>query len=294
MNKIKQIVTHNGKFHSDELIACAIVRLACGRIIPVIRSREVQGYLDDPNTIVVDVGGTFDSAWGNFDHHQRDAELVRRSNVPYSSAGLVWASIFGRELCQDTSVWEAVDRKMAIIDASDNGVGPAMDELRISLQEILSSFNTTWLEDGGGADTAFETTLAIATQVLRRWIAQAEAAVKATNLVEAACAKDPEILRLPQAMPWHDTFFTAGNRTQQFVIFKGGEGDWRLQCIPPTLEESFKQRTPLPETWAGLRGVDLEAASGVRGAVFCHKGRFIAGSSTQDAVEEMARLALTQ
>jgi len=293
MNKITQIITHNGKFHTDELIACAIVRLACGRIIPVIRTREVQGYLDNPNIAVVDVGGTFDSAWGNFDHHQRDPELVRRSNVPYSSAGLVWASVFGRELCPDTSVWEAVDRKMAVVDAADNGVGPGLDAERISLQEVVSSFNTTWLEDSGMADAAFETTLAIVTQVVRRWIAQAEAAVKATNLVEAACAKDPEILRLPQAMPWHETFFST-DRSHQFVIFKGGEGDWRLQCIPPTMEESFKQKTPLPEAWAGLRDTTLEKVSGVAGATFCHKGRFIAGATSEDAVEEMARLALAQ
>jgi len=291
MNQITRIITHSGKFHSDELIACAIIRLFNG-MAPVVRTREITtAMLEDPSIAVVDVGGVYAPESSNFDHHQTGAP-VRADGRPYSSAGLVWAAL--RPSGKGEAAWETVDRKMTVIDASDNGMGPALDPERISFQEVISTFNTSWLEDPADVDDAFASALVVVTQVLRRWLAQAEASAQATEMVEEACIADPTILRLPRPMPWHETFFAQSGRTHQFVIFKGGEGDWRLQCIPPTMEESFKQRTPLPEAWAGLRDTALEKVSGVAGTVFCHKGRFIAGATSEDAIEEMARLALAQ
>jgi len=55
----------------------------------------------------------------------------------------------------------------------------------------------------------------------------------------------------------------------------GVEGTWRVVAIPPE-QNSFAQKRPLPESWAGLTGDDLVAQTGVKGAVFCHKNRFIA------------------
>ncbi len=52
-------------------------------------------------------------------------------------------------------------------------------------------------------------------------------------------------------------------------------GHWKLRGIPPNSEEKMKVRLPLPLEWAGLLDEDLKSASGISGAIFCHKGRFI-------------------
>jgi len=46
----------------------------------------------------------------------------------------------------------------------------------------------------------------------------------------------------------------------------------------------MKVRTPLPQEWAGLLDEDLKRASGIRGAIFCHKGRFISVWETKEDV----------
>ena len=75
-----------------------------------------------------------------------------------------------------------------------------------------------------------------------------------------------------------------------FVVVPRG-GDWTLGGIKLS-NDTFEQRADLPEAWAGLSDAALEAASGVKGAKFCHKARFIAVASTREAILQMADLAI--
>jgi uncharacterized UPF0160 family protein len=179
---------------------------------------------------------------------------------------------------------------MEIIDASDNGVGPGIAADRISIQEVISSFNSTWGEGIEASDRMFNVAVGVAKLILARWIVQAESILQASDIVESACKADSTIVRLSKMVPWHSTFFNE-NRPHKFVMYQAGPDDWRLQAIPPSMEESFAQRQPLPEQWAGLRGEVLEEASGVMGATFCHKGLFICGAKTKEAIERMAVIA---
>jgi uncharacterized UPF0160 family protein len=74
----------------------------------------------------------------------------------------------------------------------------------------------------------------------------------------------------------------AGHRTE-FVIHPGPDGSWRAAAIPPKLD-SFAQKRSLPEAWAGLTDADLEAVTGVEGARFCHKNRFITVFETREGL----------
>ena len=69
--------------------------------------------------------------------------------------------------------------------------------------------------------------------------------------------------------------------------------DWCVTGIR-SAEDGFALRADLPAAWAGLTGADLEAASGVPGASFCHNGRFIAAAKTREAVLAMADLAVAE
>lgn len=67
---IPKIGTHNGTFHSDEVLACYMLKvLPEYREATVVRSRDPQ-VLGDCE-IVVDVGAVYDHDKLRYDHHQR-------------------------------------------------------------------------------------------------------------------------------------------------------------------------------------------------------------------------------
>ena len=71
-DKIVKIATHNGRFHSDEVFAIAILKKFYSNI-EIIRTRDKK--LLSQADIRVDVGGRYDSKTGDFDHHQKDLLL---------------------------------------------------------------------------------------------------------------------------------------------------------------------------------------------------------------------------
>lgn len=74
MNDRKVIGTHDGSFHCDEVLACAMLRL-----IPEFKDAVVKRSRDpvvlEACDIVVDVGGVFDPQTHRYDHHQRYVAL---------------------------------------------------------------------------------------------------------------------------------------------------------------------------------------------------------------------------
>jgi len=287
---MKKIITHDGKFHTDEVMSIAIMTLTfpgCGS--KVVRTRKVT-YEDmtDPEVYVIDVGDDFNPQLNNYDHHQNRGP-IRSNDIPYSSAGLIWEE-FGRQLVLDERTWVLVDAKIQQIDAADNGY--IKDLTENSLQSIVNSFNTAWNESKDVEHSMFCGAVQFMTTILSRWIIQAQAKVDAEDLVNKAIdeAVGEIYFELPKPMPWHDAFFTK-ERNKKFVIFQSGPEDWRVQCIPPSMEESFKQRCPLAENWAGLRNEELEMTSRIPGANFVHKGRFIGGAKTREAAIKMAEMS---
>lgn len=59
--KYEKIVTHNGKFHADEILAIALL-FNFGYELPFERTRDknkLEHYLKDPSVIVIDVGKNY-------------------------------------------------------------------------------------------------------------------------------------------------------------------------------------------------------------------------------------------
>lgn len=80
---LKKIVVHAGNAHLDELTACAVA-IAVQKIgwpkvdwnlAPVIERHDPSvGELEDPEVLVLDVGGRYEPEKSNFDHHQLPRE----------------------------------------------------------------------------------------------------------------------------------------------------------------------------------------------------------------------------
>ena len=76
--KRTKIVTHNGKAHRDEYLACCCIMFDAyrrGQLTYIERRMSGESDLACRDTWVVDTGGIWDPAMLNFDHHQDDSAL---------------------------------------------------------------------------------------------------------------------------------------------------------------------------------------------------------------------------
>ncbi|MGI4941234.1 MAG: MYG1 family protein [Janthinobacterium lividum] len=302
MPPVPTLVTHNGKFHCDEVFAYAVLRHALGVQQPgvdhiLVRTRDpvVIGSGD----VVWDVGLHFDVAANRFDHHQRGAP-ERPDGTPFSSAGLVWQS-YGRRavesLLGDGRLADAIaaDLDQGIvrrIDEVDNGVSAGPDKL--GLAALIGDFNPPWDQERGNLaeDAAFLQAASLADGVLRRRVDQVRARLLAEAEVVAAHAAsaDPRVLELDRNMPWKNAVFVHGLPVL-YAVYPASNGNWMVDTMPPD-PASFAQRLPLPEAWAGLPEAELPAATGVPDAVFVHLRRFVGAARSRAGAVAMARQSI--
>ena len=104
------------------------------------------------------------------------------------------------------------------------------------------------------------------------------------------------ILEIPaQTFPWLEdvvNYNKTHNNNVKFVIFPYSAGGWAAQCVPPSVEEEFKQLVPFPKEWAGGNGKTLPKISGIPEATSCHRFRFFARATNKQAIIEMCKIAM--
>lgn len=294
------LVTHSGGFHADELLSSVILT----RLFPdaeIVRSRAPEWITPAPDRIIYDVGGAYDAESRIFDHHQRGAPL-RDDGQPYSSFGLVWKH-FGRDYIASfgvpaehvESVHASVDGNLVLpIDLVDNGaISPSGPLASLSLSSLLETLKPDFDDrDGDADDQAFQRALVVARSFVEAGVARSAAKLRAEALVTKAieATGSGRVLELPMGMPFRAAVVKAGADHLLFVVHPRDK-DWCLTGIRRS-DEGFELRADLPASWAGLTNHDLEVASGVEGATFCHNGRFIAAAKTREAALAMAEIAV--
>jgi len=281
------IATHNGNFHADDVFSIAALK----HVFPsfkLVRTRdqEVIAKAD----IVLDVGGEYDADAGRFDHHQRGGAGERDNGIPYSSFGLIWQK-YGLEICDgNQKVANAVDAGLvSIIDADDCGYGERAEG--ISLSRTISMFNPSWQEESD-FDAGFDEAVEFASRLLTRFIASANGGISAKAIVTQAIedAEDPRVIVLEKYIPWKKTVLKLSEEAL-YVLYPSQTGQWRIQTVPVE-QGSFDNRKPLPKAWAGLSGTELQEATGIDDAMFCHNGLFIGGAESFESTMKMATIAI--
>ncbi|THF47370.1 MYG1 family protein [Allorhizobium terrae] len=298
------LVTHSGGFHADELLSSVILT----RLFPnakIVRSRSPEWITPAEDRIIYDVGGLYDAGRRIFDHHQRGAPL-RDDGQPFSSFGLIWKH-YGRDYLAASNLPEAhieavhtsFDGSFVLpVDLVDNGaLSPATagQLAGLTLPALLETLKPVFDEtDPDAEDRSFHEALAIARSFVEARISKSAAKLRAETMVEQAIerAGQGRILELPMGMPFRPAVVKAGADHLLFVVHPRGN-DWTLTGIRRA-DEGFDLRADLPASWAGLTNADLEAACGVKGATFCHNGRFIAAAKTREAALAMAQLAVNE
>jgi uncharacterized UPF0160 family protein len=261
--------THDGSFHADEVTACAL--LITFNVVDrhqVIRSRDMVKL--QQCEYICDVGGFYDPQEKWFDHHQVNYL------GEHSSAGLVLEYL--REAQKITMhEYELLRGTLVMgVDAHDNGRAPQQFGY-CTFSHVISNFVPIDYDSSDAEmNEAFFRALDFAIGHLQRAIERFHYNLSCRNTVEEAMKRYSDCLIF-------DSFFALDgeNHPALFIIMPSGS-HWKLRGIPPCSEDRMNIRMPLPMQWAGLLDEQLKRISGIPGAIFCHKGRFISVWETQE------------
>lgn len=285
-------VTHNGKFHADEVFATAVLQ----RLYPnleVTRSRD-QGVIESGN-FVYDVGGIYDHKARRYDHHQNGA-LKREDGLTRSAFGLIWLH-YGLEYCDgDEDVWQLIDKRLVRgIDAGDNGERKTIEDLRapeFGISQMIELFNPIPGSPEEQADVQFALAVGQAAQLLDRLSQRSRAELDSAEQVRARQnqASSPRYALLDRYVAMSEC--VAEIEGLEYVVFPDEANDtWQVYAIPVP-GEPFTQKRPFPEHWAGLRDAELAKVTGIPDALFCHSKRFLAVAKSREGAIRLLEFAL--
>ncbi len=268
--------THDGSFHADEVTACALL-LLFNQIDrdKIVRTRDSARL--EKCDFVCDVGGILNPSKHLFDHHQADY----KDNM--SSAGLVLAYLRDQGIVENDLYRFLTLALIKGVDDHDNGQDPQIPGL-CTYSHIITNYNPIPNDaPPEEQDKNFFEALDIALGVLQRLYKRYNYICECKNIVSATMKQEKEYLLFEKSIPWLEAFFEMGGQEHRakFVIMPSGN-HWKLRGIPPTFLRKMEVRQPLPYEWAGLLEDELKSISGIPGAIFCHKGRFISVWETKE------------
>lgn len=284
----RSLGTHNGTFHADEVTASALLLLF--DLIDkdkIYRTRDPQ--ILENCEYVCDVGGVYDYSIKRFDHHQVEYQ------GPLSSAGMILLYLKEEKIMPDKVYRFYRDCLVHGVDLHDNGqmnLEPGV----CTFSHIISNFMPIeYSASGEDLDKAFFKAVDFTYSHLDRMQKRFKYTLSCRRQVEQEMSNSSVCLFFDKSLPWIENFFSLGGETHsaRFVIMPSSE-HWKLRVIPPSLKERMKIRTPLPEKWAGLHEEDLKQVTGIQGAVFCHKGRFISIWETKEDAMKALELIIKE
>lgn len=310
-----EIITHSGKFHTDEVFAVAFLMKIHDVIdfshIKLDRTREkskISSALSNPLIYVVDVGGEHKPEKNNFDHHQKNCnESYSGFTIPLSSFGMVYQH-FQDRLFGDLGDRATGDMKRKFyktfilpIDAADNGVpdveykfGSTLFHCRnyygLTLQSIISSFNHSDVSDFEFQDNRFKMAVNIARGILENWVSTTIRKVVEFELcdkrVRSCISPMQEIVVFDERFPYSKALFAFEqeyNKTHwnkwkiQLIVVPNADGEsWNIHTVHE--QNKFKLRTPI------IIRCDEN--------IYVHKNRFFAKTNDKNMAIGLAQESL--
>lgn len=246
-----KVFTHDTAFHADDVMAVALLRYA-GFDFEVIRTRNaalLSDALTDPEILVLDVGGSYEPALLNFDHHQ-DASMT-------SAAGLIYEQ-FKDAICP-IDAQPFFGNFIASIDAIDtnrDNIFALWNTLPRGFRNtsgIIGGFNRE-VTDAALQNKQFEKAVDFTMEIIRNEIYKAEK--KARSEADYTNRKI-----LANGVVVFDEFSTVWKEKNEhiFAVLPHANG-WQIQSIDTTVAK-------VPENIADYEGFVFRHASGFMAVV---------------------------
>lgn len=299
-----RLVTHNGSFHYDEILASALLR----KLYPsaeIIRTRNLDEIKDED--IAYDVGRIFDPARKRFDHHQNtfDETYSPKYNIKLSSAGLIY-KYYGKDLLAlynffpSSEIYTDVETKIyedffLSADAIDNGVQIFGEIMPRTVQKVVECYNV-YENSTKTEDELFIEALDFVQKDFDRYL---------YYIFNYYVQNYMELLN--EMRNFDDDIFVTENKYSsellfeinerlgkdfKFVVSKFGPTEWRVMTFAEK-KGSFKVKYPLHEKWRGISGdKELFNVSGIMDCIFVHVNGFVGGKKTKEGAIKMARASL--
>ena len=225
-------------------------------------------------------GIVFDIGRGRYDHHQRDSR-VRENGVPYAAFGLLWEEL-GGEILGGTLAQRFDEEFVQPLDNNDN-TGEKNE-----LATLIGNFNPVWDEtEAADGVTEEERDRGLSVGFLRGRAGGRDVSSKISSHViaqmRARMRKSIRYLpcrrhRVGMRVFWCcRNLFRVRRRLKEtdiaFVIFPSNRGGYCIQ--PQKKPDSMNYKCSFPKQWLGLENEELQAATGLASAGFCHKGGFL-------------------
>ena len=288
-----KIVTHDSRFHTDDVFAVAALLLVVGEV-EIIRSRdpEVQATAD----YLVDTGMEYNPSLKHFDHHQVEGAGERENGIPYASFGLVWKE-YGEKLSGGTREADLIDRTLVqAIDAHDNGVAISEYKFGGVREYTIGDFFNSFIKsrDQDSFNRVFTEVVDVAKELLLREIANAKQSVINENKILSIynTTQDKRIIVLSgELTEWREVL--AKTPEALYGIHPRPDGKWSLGTVPDFTKPFYGAiRKPLPMEWAGKKDEELQKITGVSDALFAHRKLFMAAAKSKEGALKLAKLAL--
>ena len=296
-----KIVTHDAKFHADDVFGVASLYLLLGEEnVQVTRTRDEATV--DAADYALDLGGVFDPEKRRFDHHQMGGAGQRENGIQYASFGLIWKT-YGEKIAGSKEVADKVDRSLVqLVDAGDNGqdvVTPKFPNIfPFTISGVVDLYRPTWKEEENWDKSFFEA-VKLAKWAISREIKIIADALEAEKFVKEAYEQSPD-KRLIIMDESHDfgreiVMNTLVNFPEPIyaVLYRAERAgtSWQVLAIRKN-PETFASRKPLPASWCAKEGSELEEATGVKGSQFCHRSGFMCLNTTKEGALALAKKAL--
>ncbi len=245
---------------------------------------------------VFDVGGVHTPEENRFDHHQIGGAGRHENGIDYAAFGLVWKK-FGVEVAGSTEAAKIIEKSVVSpIDAFDNAIDLVENKHTVTpyyIQHIFGGMRPTWKEEDVNIDEVFLKAVVLAREILSREITQANDALEASQKVMEIYGntEDKRMLVLDKNYSVDEMTYESFPETLFIIFPRRTNNQWGAKAVRVG-PRTFKNKKDFPAMWAGLRDEELQNVSGVRDAVFCHRGRFLVVAKTKESAIELAKIAL--
>ncbi len=317
-NQKLKIGTHDGVFHCDEVLGCYLLMILFPQA-SIVRTRDPERL--ECCDIVLDVGGVYNPQNHRYDHHQKTFQHtmstlknpIISSDVRLSSAGLIYHH-FGKDIVkkmlhsENETMIDYVYNKLyqsfvQEIDGIDNGI-PAFDgeplyHVHTHIGNRVKRLNKSWNSKGTWDENEhFQKAMELVGNEFENYATTfRDVDYPAREIVHEAIQNrrnvhpSGEIMELQHHCPWKEHFFEleAIHKIEppiKYVLY-AADDSYRVMGVPLT-PSSFLGRKFFPQSWRGLRDLELSRVAEIEGCIFVHSTGFIGGHKTRDGALKMA------